>query len=85
MGSYIRIALRDTGHGMTPDVLARAFDPFFTTKEVGKASGLGLSQVYGFAKQSGGHVRIESAVDKGTSVFLYLPLAGVVREAAVCA
>jgi signal transduction histidine kinase len=79
-GCYIRIALRDTGHGMTPDVLGRAFDPFFTTKAVGKGDGLGLSQAYGFAKQSGGHAIIESANDVGTSVMLYLPLVAVKPE-----
>ena len=73
-GDYVRITLSDTGYGMTPDV-ARAFDPFFTTKEVGEGSGLGLGQAYGFAKQSGGHAAIESIVDVGTSVILYLPLA----------
>jgi CheY-like chemotaxis protein len=67
------IAVSDTGTGMTPAVLARAFDPFFTTKEVGKGSGLGLSQVYGFAKTAGGHVEIKSEPDVGTKVKLYLP------------
>jgi signal transduction histidine kinase len=80
-GNYMRITLRDTGHGMTPDVLTHAFDPFFTTKDVGKGSGLGLSQVYGFAKQSGGHAMIESTVGNGTSVVLYLPLATATGEA----
>jgi signal transduction histidine kinase len=74
-GAYVRITLSDTGHGMTPEVVERAFDPFFTTKEVGEGSGLGLGQAYGFAKQSGGHAAIESIVDVGTSVILYLPLA----------
>jgi CheY-like chemotaxis protein len=58
---------------MLPEVLARAFDPFFTTKEPGRGSGLGLSQVYGFARSAGGHVRIESTVGEGTTVRLYLP------------
>jgi signal transduction histidine kinase len=79
-GDYVRITLTDTGHGMTPEVAARAFDPFFTTKEVGEGSGLGLGQAYGFAKQSGGHAAIDSSVDVGTSIILHLPLA-VVREA----
>jgi CheY-like chemotaxis protein len=72
-GSYVMIIVSDSGIGMTPAVLARAFDPFFTTKEVGKGSGLGLSQVYGFAKTAGGHVTIESELGTGTTVKLYLP------------
>ena len=72
-GAYVMIAVSDSGTGMTPAVLARALDPFFTTKEVGKGSGLGLSQVYGFAKTAGGHVTIESELGIGTTVKLYLP------------
>jgi signal transduction histidine kinase len=72
-GRYVVITVRDTGTGMTPGVLARAFDPFFTTKEVGKGSGLGLSQAYGFAKTAGGHVKIDSELGVGTTVRLYLP------------
>jgi len=60
-GDYVAIEVADTGVGMPPEVLARAFEPFFTTKEIGKGSGLGLAMVYGFVKQSGGHVAIESA------------------------
>jgi signal transduction histidine kinase/CheY-like chemotaxis protein len=74
-GLYVVVAICDTGSGMTPAVLEKAFDPFFTTKEAGKGSGLGLSQVYGFAKTAGGHARIRSTPGGGTSVELYLPKA----------
>ena len=67
------ISVTDTGSGMTKEVLAKAFEPFFTTKEIGKGSGLGLSQVLGFAKQSGGGMRIETRMGEGTSVKVYLP------------
>lgn len=72
-GDYVFIAVGDTGAGMDPHVVARAFEPFYTTKEVGHGTGLGLSQVYGFAKQSGGHVEIESQVGVGTTVTMYFP------------
>ena len=72
-GQYVAICVSDTGTGMSADVLARAFDPFYTTKPSGQGTGLGLSMVYGFARQSEGQVRIYSEVNKGTSVHLYLP------------
>jgi PAS domain S-box-containing protein len=72
-GAYVEIAVADTGCGMTPDVLARAFEPFFTTRSIGRGSGLGLSQVYGFVRQSGGFVRLESEPGVGTTVRLFLP------------
>jgi PAS domain S-box-containing protein len=71
-GEYVAISVSDTGVGMPPDVAARAFDPFFTTKPTGLGTGLGLSMIYGFAKQSRGHVRIYSEVGKGTTIKLYL-------------
>ncbi|WP_370195822.1 MULTISPECIES: ATP-binding protein [Aurantimonas] len=72
-GQYVLVAVTDNGSGMPPEVAAKAFDPFFTTKGVGKGTGLGLSQVFGFVKQSGGHVKIYSEPDHGTSVKIYLP------------
>lgn len=72
-GEYVRLSVRDTGEGMSGDVLGRAFDPFFTTKPIGQGTGLGLSMVYGFLKQAGGHVQIDSADGQGTAVHLYLP------------
>jgi PAS domain S-box-containing protein len=74
-GDYVRLKVLDTGTGMTPEVLAKAFDPFFTTKEPGRGSGLGLAQVYGFAKQSGGGVHIETESGVGTAVHVLLPRA----------
>jgi CheY-like chemotaxis protein len=72
-GDYIAICVTDTGCGMTPEVVSRAFDPFFTTKPIGQGTGLGLSMIYGFTRQSGGYARIQSEVDRGTTVKLYLP------------
>jgi signal transduction histidine kinase/CheY-like chemotaxis protein len=72
-GQYLSLCVTDTGEGMTPEVQARAFDPFFTTKPLGEGTGLGLSMIYGFARQSGGQVRIYSEVGDGTTVCIYLP------------
>ena len=72
-GEYVSLCVADTGTGMTPEVIAKAFDPFFTTKPIGQGTGLGLSMIYGFAKQSGGQARISSEVGQGTKVCLYLP------------
>jgi PAS domain S-box-containing protein len=72
-GQYVSLCVTDTGSGMSPDVIARAFDPFFTTKPLGQGTGLGLSMIYGFVRQSGGQVRIYSEADKGTTMCLYFP------------
>jgi signal transduction histidine kinase len=72
-GDYVELSVTDTGIGMTPDVMARAFEPFFTTKPIGQGTGLGLSQIYGFARQSGGFVRLDSKPGEGATFRLYLP------------
>ena len=80
-GTFVAVSVRDTGHGMAPEVLARAFEPFFTTKGPGRGTGLGLAQVYGFVRQLGGHVVAESRPGAGTTVTLYLPAAAAAAEA----
>jgi len=79
-GDYVVLELADAGVGMTPDVLERAFDPFFTTKDVGQGTGLGLSMVHGFVEQSGGFVEIDSEVQNGTKVRIFLPRALAVGD-----
>ena len=79
-GDYVVLQITDTGEGMAPETVARAFEPFFTTKPIGQGTGLGLSMIYGFAKQVGGHVRIISEVERGTSVLLYMPRSQAARS-----
>ena len=82
VGQYVQIAVSDTGSGMSREIQEKAFDPFFTTKQPGQGTGLGLSQVYGFVKQSGGHVKIYSEVDEGTTIKIYLPRARAAASSA---
>ena len=82
-GDFVRVAVADTGSGMPPDILAQVFEPFFSTKDIGKGSGLGLSMVFGFVRQSGGHVRIDSEVGLGTTVALLLPRATAAQDTVV--
>ena len=80
-GRFVTVCVADTGAGMPPDVVDKAFEPFFTTKPIGQGTGLGLSQVFGFARQSGGHVTLHSTPGEGTAITIYLPLDAPIRTA----
>jgi signal transduction histidine kinase len=82
-GEYASLTVQDTGTGMPEDVQARLFEPFFTTKDVGKGTGLGLAQVYGFVRQSGGDVRVQSRVGEGTTITILLPRADAAERDSV--
>jgi len=84
-GQYVMLAISDTGSGMSPEVMAQAFDPFFSTKPEGQGTGLGLSMVFGFAKQSGGHIKIYSEVGHGSTIKLYLPRSQKAEDALAAA
>ena len=73
-GSYVRLTVSDTGHGIAPDIIERIFDPYFTTKEMGQGTGLGLSVVHGIVKSHGGDITVDSQLERGTSFHIYLPM-----------
>ena len=80
VGQYVQMVVSDSGRGMPKEIQEKAFDPFFTTKQPGQGTGLGLSQVYGFVRQSGGHVKIYSKEGEGTTIKIYLPRAHIMVD-----